>query len=680
MHAGTVSVVWNLGSGVGRVDYHDLHDLHDLQLTDNKWTRINVTRFGALVSLSVQQLESASGPLPIATGRSPGPAQILEVDNNTASALRVSSFRGCVGEAALNDHNIGLWNYVRRQGRCRGCFTSPQAEETSFHFDGSGFSVVHKPLRATATSIVLLFRTLSPSGLLLYLASNATRDFLSMELVEGRFRLTFDLGSGALAMTSRKKYNSGVWTKITLQRSRRKEKEVLEAESRGTASDLNRADLDPIYIGGLPASRPIRRQVLSRSFVGCIKNVEISRSNFDLLQDAYGVKKGCVLEAVRSVSVLKQGYVQLPFASLGHQEWELFLTFSTRNSSGLLLAAFNHTPTTQLVQGGVGVELSLGGGALRQVEVKRQSGWLSDGLEHSVIISRTRNGLVYLLTSSSHMDYATLQVSGGRLLFTLDLGRGPASCISAHPVNDGQWHTVRTEFTKRWVSMAIDGVTSLPVPVRGNQLDVDKTLYLGGLSHSLTWRTTNVSHSLPGCVQAVSLNGVQLETPSSQHNTSSCFTHTQTGSYFNGTGYAALLPEGYKVGADMSVSLEFRTGQSEAVLLGISSSKVDAIGLEIINRKVVFHVNNGAGRVSVQSLSEVCDGVWHRLVATKKKNTLLLSEVKQNSLSSSILFRGCMKKVKLVKGHVTKLLDLSSAFFLSGVTPTSCPSSQRQTG
>ena len=43
-----------------------------------------------------------------------------------------------------------------------------------------------------------------------------------MELVEGRFRLTFDLGSGALAMTSTKTYNSGVWTKITLQRNRRK--------------------------------------------------------------------------------------------------------------------------------------------------------------------------------------------------------------------------------------------------------------------------------------------------------------------------------------------------------------------------------------------------------------------------------------------------------------------------
>lgn len=106
------------------------------------------------------------------------------------------------------------------------------------------------------------------------------------------------------------------------------EKEILEGESPGSASDLNRSDRDPIYIGGLPMSRPIRyaedcddrcywlnpgsifimrvepslmmsfprRQVVARSYVGCIKNMEIARSNFDLLRDAYGVRKGCVLE------------------------------------------------------------------------------------------------------------------------------------------------------------------------------------------------------------------------------------------------------------------------------------------------------------------------------------------------------------------------------------------------
>lgn len=47
-----------------------------------------------------------------------------------------------------------------------------------------------------------------------------------------------------------------------------------------------------------------RQQVVPRSYVGCIKNVEIARSNFDLLRDAYGVRKGCVLKVLQIVHIL----------------------------------------------------------------------------------------------------------------------------------------------------------------------------------------------------------------------------------------------------------------------------------------------------------------------------------------------------------------------------------------
>lgn len=104
---------------------------------------------------------------------------------------------------------------------------------------------------------------------------------------------------------------------------------------------------------------------------------------------------------------------------------------------------------------------------------------------------------------------------------------------------------------------------------------------------------------------------LDLSRPASQHGTTSCFARDQPGSYFNGSGYAVLsefhtaenvdpaeirvartdlrvspVREGYKVGSDVSVSLEFRTSQSEGVFLGISSAKVDAIGLEMIDGRV----------------------------------------------------------------------------------------------
>lgn len=66
-----------------------------------------------------------------------------------------------------------LWLWLRLY-----CDFRPQAEETSFYFDSSGYSVVQKSLRPISTSIVMFFKTLSPNGLLLYLASNGTVCFL----------------------------------------------------------------------------------------------------------------------------------------------------------------------------------------------------------------------------------------------------------------------------------------------------------------------------------------------------------------------------------------------------------------------------------------------------------------------------------------------------------------------
>ncbi|TRZ02967.1 hypothetical protein DNTS_026215, partial [Danionella cerebrum] len=211
MLEGKVSFLWDTGSGHTRLEYPNV------QINNDKWHRINVTRFGRHATLSIQQMDS--DPLPAVKATASGSSAVMDVNKSTwlfvgglggqvkkPSAVKVTHFKGCMGEASLNENNIGL----------------PRTEETSFHFDGSGFSVVEKSLRSMSTSIVMFFKTLSPNGLLLYLASNGTRDFLSIELVEGKVRLTFELGSGALTLTSNRTYNTGVWYRIALQRNKRK--------------------------------------------------------------------------------------------------------------------------------------------------------------------------------------------------------------------------------------------------------------------------------------------------------------------------------------------------------------------------------------------------------------------------------------------------------------------------
>uniref|UniRef100_A0AAY4A6X9 Laminin subunit alpha-1 n=1 Tax=Denticeps clupeoides TaxID=299321 RepID=A0AAY4A6X9_9TELE len=911
MHRGKVAFLWDTGSGHTKLEYPDV------AINNNKWHWINATRFGKQASLAVHQLDSA--PMPAVKATAPGSSTVLDINKTTwmfvgglsgqvkkSSAVKMTDFKGCMGEASLNEKNIGLWNFAEREGQCRGCFMSPQAEETSFNFDGSGYSVVEKSLRPTATSIIMLFKTLAPNGLLLYLASNGTRDFLSIELVEGKVRVTFELGSGPLTMTSTKAYNTGIWYKIAIQRNKRKgylavmaadnplERETIEAESPGLASDLNRSDLDPIYIGGLPKSRPIRRQVVAHSFVGCIKNMEIARTNFDLLRDSYGVKKGCVVKPIRSASILGGGYLQLPPMTLSPQT-ELMATFSTKNDSGIILVGFaksanrmrrqTHQPflAVMLVSGKLEVHVNMAeGGSVHKAVIKSQKGTFGDGLEHSLVLQRNKrtmnilvdedhqasvrlgssadkgsltlgqfymggvppgegssvlsttnsfygcisnivleaklldlssavsyqgvdmdsclleerpkrvvlpdeggdqedettaaptqlpeaqpteavtpgstsctamdstatlteshqfglsrnshmivgfrnrtvrtsfsvklslrtfapSGILYYMANGNQQDYAVLQLQGGQLFFTCDLGKGPAVATLKKPINDGIWHTVKTEFEKRNVMVSVDEEQSVQAHIKGHTLDVEGKLHLGGIPAEYTARRIgNVTHSIAGCVQGVMLNGLKLNTqkPASSYATGACFSSAQEGSFFNGSGHAAFMREGYVVGSDVTVSLEFRSTAPDGTLLGISSTKVDAIGLELVNGQVVFNVNNGAGRISSTSRSSrpLCDGHWHTMVAKKFKNSLSVTvdghtvttpnpyssstsaetknpiyvggypaEVKQNCLTARAAFQGCMRNLRVYKGHVTDVLDFSTAFHLSGVFPNSCP-------
>ncbi|XP_066103211.1 laminin subunit alpha-1 [Saccopteryx bilineata] len=902
MRRGKVAFLWELGSGPARVEFPDF------PINDNTWHSIYVTRFGNIGSLTVKEMSATQKP-PLKTGRSLGAANVLDVDNSTlmfvgglggqikkSPAVKVTHFKGCMGEAFLNGQSIGLWNYIEREGKCHGCFGSPQNEDSSFYFDGSGYSVMEKTLRATVTHIIMLFSTFTSNGLLLYLTSNGTKDFLSIELVHGRVKVTVDLGSGPLALVTDQRYNNGTWYKIVFQRNRKQGllavidasntsyKETKQGEAPGTSSDLNRLDKDPIYVGGLPRSGVVRKGITSKSYVGCIKNLEISRSTFDLLRNSYGVRKGCILEPIRTVSFLRGGYIELPSKSLSPDS-TLLATFATMNSSGVILAALGKRGENRqargpffsimLIEGHVEVHIHSGDGAgpIRAL-LRAPTGTYGDGQEHSISLIRSgsiitvqldetipvemnlgpsgesttinvsslylggvpegegtavlktresfhgciRNlifnmelldftravgygqvdldtcllserptlalggedsklppeprplpsprqcaverapegvpnahqfglaqgshlvlpfnqmavrkrlsvqlslrtfassGLIYYMGHQNQADYATLQLHGGRLHFMFDLGKGRTAVSHPALLNDGKWHTVKTEYFKRKGFMLVDGQESPMVSTVGDgtTLDVEGKLYLGGLPSSFWPRNIgNITHSIAACIGEVTVNSKHLgkESPVSEFAVAGCYAEAQEGTFFEGSGYAALVKEGYRVRSDVNITLEFRTSSENGVLLGISSAKVDAIGLEIVNGKLLFHVNNGAGRITATyepgAARALCDGKWHTLHANKSKHRVVLivdgnavhaqsphtqstsvdtnnpiyvggypADVRQNCLSSSTPFRGCLRKLTLVKGPQVQSYDFSRAFDLRGVFPHSCPGTE----
>ncbi|XP_006926219.1 laminin subunit alpha-2 isoform X1 [Pteropus alecto] len=434
MRKGKVSFLWDVGSGVGRVEYPDL------TIDDSYWYRIEASRTGRNGSISVRALDGPKASIVPSTYHSVSPPgyTILDVDANAmlfvggltgklkkADAVRVITFTGCMGETYFDSKPIGLWNFREIEGDCKGCTVSPQVEDSegTIQFDGEGYALVSRPIRwyPNISTVMFKFRTFSSSALLMYLATRDLKDFMSVELADGHIKVSYDLGSGMASVVSNQNHNDGKWKSFTLSRIQKQanisiididtnQEENIATSSSGNNFGLDLKADDKIYFGGLPTLRNLsmkaRPEVNLKKYSGCLKDIEISRTPYNILSspDYVGVIKGCSLENVYTVSFPKPGFVELPPVPIDVGT-EINLSFSTKNESGIILLGSGGTPAPPrrkrrqtgqayyaifLNKGRLEVHLSTGTRTMRKIVVKPEPSLFHDGREHSVHVERTR--------------------------------------------------------------------------------------------------------------------------------------------------------------------------------------------------------------------------------------------------------------------------------------------------
>uniref|UniRef100_A0A4W6BZK5 Laminin subunit alpha 2 n=1 Tax=Lates calcarifer TaxID=8187 RepID=A0A4W6BZK5_LATCA len=428
MRKGKVNFLWDVGSGVGRVEYPH-HTIHD-----GNWHRVEASRNGLNGTISVYPLEgSMAGMMPTpASANSPTAYTILDVDQNAylfvggilgtvkkAEAVRTTTFTGCMGETFLDGKPIGLWNYRERHGDCKGCAVSPQRSdgEGIVQLDGEGYAAVGRPTRwnPNVSTVTFKFRTFSSDALLMYLATEDMKDFMSLELSEGKVKVNFDLGSGVGSAISANRHNDGSWKSLTMSRNKKQAtvtvvdidssaEEKIVATSQGSATGLNLKENQKIYFGGLPTignySMTARSEVTLKRYAGCLREIEVSRTPYNLLSssDYTGVTKGCNVENLYTVSFSKPGYMELGGLSLAVST-EISLSFSTLEDTGtILLAVSGASPrrrqsgepylSVMLNKGSLEVLVFTGSHSPRRVIRRPEQGILNDGKEHSLRIER----------------------------------------------------------------------------------------------------------------------------------------------------------------------------------------------------------------------------------------------------------------------------------------------------
>ncbi|XP_066470578.1 laminin subunit alpha-2 isoform X3 [Tiliqua scincoides] len=428
MRKGKVDFFWDVGSGVGRIEYPDL------TIDDGFWYRIEASRTGVTGTISVRALDGPKASIVPGTfsAVSPPGYTILDVDANAmlfvggltdkikkSEAVRITTFTGCMGEAYLDSKPIGLWNFRNIEGDCKGCAVSPQVadSEGTVQFDGEGYATVSRPIRwnPNISMVMFKFKTFSSTALLMYLATQDLKDFMSIELSDGRIKVSYDLGSGAASVVGNQNHNDGKWKSFTLSRILKQanvsivdidsnEEETISTDSTGRHFGLNLKANEPIYFGGLPTLRNLRPEVNTKKYAGCLKDIEISRTPYNLLSstDFVGVTKGCALENIYTVSFSKPGFIELPPIAF-NVGTEIHLSFSTKNESGIILFGTNGAPVpprrkrrqsgqayyaVYLNRGRLEVSVSTGVRDPRRITIKPESGEFHDGREHSIRIER----------------------------------------------------------------------------------------------------------------------------------------------------------------------------------------------------------------------------------------------------------------------------------------------------
>ncbi|XP_061330957.1 laminin subunit alpha-2 isoform X6 [Pezoporus flaviventris] len=719
MRKGKVSFLWDVGSGVGRVEYPDL------TIDDGFWYRIEASRTGKNGTISVRALGGPKSSIVPATfsAVSPPGYTILDVDANAllfvggltekikkSDAVRVTTFTGCMGETFLDSKPIGLWNFRDIEGDCKGCAVSPQVAdgEGTVQFDGDSYAMVSRPIRwnPNISTVMFKFRTFSSNSLLMYLATDDLKDFMSVELSGGHIKVSYDLGSGTASVTSNQNHNDGKWKSFTLSRIQKQanisivdidtnEEETIATTSTGSHFGLNLKGHEKIYFGGLPTLRNLRPEVNLQKYTGCLKEIEISRTPYNILSspDFVGLTKGCTLENIYTVSFPKPGFVELQPVSFDVGT-EINLSFSTKNESGIILFGTSGTvvpprrkrrytgrkpaplrkrrQTGQayyavfLNRGRLEVHISTGIRDPHRITIRPEAGEFHDGRAHSIRIERARGmftvqvdedkGQTQRLPTDQPISVRKLFVGGTSSQFQTALLR------NIPPFEGCIWNLVINatpmDFAQpvSFENADIGRCPSLEPEVRPPE-DEDKPIHTTVLiqpepdTNGEKERPSTLSASLPPPLPSLpaAFDSLATEMKSASFTspfdsmTDSCAADTEPAILEGGkqfglsrNSHIAVAFDDTKVKNRLTIEFEVRTTADSGLLFYMARiNHADFATVQIKNGLPYFSYDLGSGDTNTMISNKINDGQWHKIkvVRMKQEGSLIVDEVSNRTVS-----------------------------------------------
>ncbi|XP_043199961.1 neurexin-1-like isoform X3 [Amphibalanus amphitrite] len=325
-------------------------------------------------------------------------------------------------------------------------------------------------IASTSDNLSMFFKTAQPNGLLFYTGDGD--DYMTLSLMDGGISLAVSLGSGALRSKVRPvgvSFHDDQWHKVTVNRMA---KELVGSghsvcyvsinvdgvyTERGTTSGpFTYLTSSRLFVAGSNDTSSLPGSQARHNFVGCLRKVEYRADSLhlDLIE----------LSRTGNPLIAVQGRVEYMCQSIEAADPVSFASRGSYLEDSRTVPISLLTPEANLV-----------------LPTWRATQTGSIALK---IRTNEEDGLILFNRGDPNMDdMFALELLAGHVWLHVDLGSGSVRVrATKRRVDDGLWHQISVSRDGRKGRVTVDDTSSdFVTPGTHNRLDLDGTLYVGGL-------------------------------------------------------------------------------------------------------------------------------------------------------------------------------------------------------
>nr|XP_019940620.1 PREDICTED: neurexin-3a isoform X1 [Paralichthys olivaceus]XP_019940621.1 PREDICTED: neurexin-3a isoform X1 [Paralichthys olivaceus] len=679
---GAVSLVINLGSGAFEAIVEPVHG----KFNDNSWHDVKVTRNLRQVTISVDGILTTTGYTQedytmlgsddfFYVGGSPSTADLpgSPVSNN---------FMGCLKEVVYKNNDIRLElsrlaRIVDPKMKIQGevsykCENVATLDPISFETPEAYISLPKWNTKRMG-SISFDFRTTEPNGLILFThgkpqerkdaarsQKNTKVDFFAVELLDGSLYLLLDMGSGTIKVkATQTKVNDGAWYHVDIQRDGRSG--TISVNSRRTpftaSGESEILDLEgDMYLGGLPTDRTnlilpteLWTAMLNYGYVGCIRDLFIDGRSKDIrqiaeAQNGAGIKpscnkqpgKQCESSPCKNLGVCKEGWNRFICDCTGTGFWSRtcereasILSYDGSMYMKVVMPTIMHTEAEDV-----------------SMRFRSQRAY----------------GLLMATNSQDSADTLRLELDGGRVKLTVNLGKGPETLYAGQKLNDNEWHTVRVVRRGKTYKLTVDD------DVAEGQMVGDHTrLEFHNIETGIMTErrfVSSIPSSFIGHLQSLRFNGMLYIDLCKNGDIDYCELNARFGvrsiiadpvTFKSKSSYLSLAT--LQAYTSMHLFFQFKTTSPDGFIIFNSGDGNDFIAVELVKGYIhyVFDLGNGPNLIKGKSERALNDNQWHNVAITRDNSNTHTLKVDATATSQSI--------------NGAKNLDLKGDLFIAGLGP-----------